>query len=256
MCYRYYWRRPPPRAIEVLLEDAAEGDTIGWDEELNIPTVSHRPLLLVPAKGGAAGGAAKAAHAYWLVDASSSRRLYLRDWVVRLAPIASRNASHQFVVRPTAPAAGAARDGGEGGDRRSFWLIDRASGRMLYWADGVVRVAPFKREPQRAWRFRALGEGGCPHWHGVAKRRNATAREWARGVAAVARGRCDGACAESELVDAIAKRLGARRRLTPQLRAAVCAEVRGDAPPSSYGHGMLVRMQSFECLLWTLPHVS
>jgi hypothetical protein len=34
---RRYWTRPPRREVEVLFEDVASGDVVGWDAELNIP---------------------------------------------------------------------------------------------------------------------------------------------------------------------------------------------------------------------------
>jgi len=82
----------------------------------------------------------------------------------------------------------------------SFWLIDHSTGRMLYWADTVVRVRPLVRDPNMGWRLRRLSDDACPHWASAGLRRNQTSREWARRLVHTARGECAGECPTSALV--------------------------------------------------------
>jgi len=82
----------------------------------------------------------------------------------------------------------------------SFWLVDHSTGRMLYWADAVVRVRPLVRDPNMGWRLRRLSDEACPHWASAGLRRNQTSREWARRLVHTARGECAGECPTSALV--------------------------------------------------------
>ena len=82
----------------------------------------------------------------------------------------------------------------------SFWLVDHSTGRMLYWADAVVRVRPLVRDPNLGWRLRRLSDSACPHWASAGLRRNQTSREWARRLVHTARGECAGECPTSALV--------------------------------------------------------
>ena len=82
----------------------------------------------------------------------------------------------------------------------SFWLVDHSTGRMLYWADAVVRVRPLVRDPNLGWRLRRLSDDACPHWASAGLRRNQTSREWARRLVHTARGECAGECPTSALV--------------------------------------------------------
>ena len=58
----------------MLLHDARTGDAVGWDAALNIPTTTPNSLLLQPAVNFSG-----VLPRYWLLDAASGRRLYLRD---------------------------------------------------------------------------------------------------------------------------------------------------------------------------------
>ena len=72
--------------------------------------------------------------------------------------------------------------------------VDRATGRMLYWRDDVVRVRPFRRDSQAAWRLRRVSHSECPQWAGVLSRRNQTVGQWAARIAATVLGECDANC--------------------------------------------------------------
>lgn len=212
------WSHPPARGVEILLEDASSGEAVGWDAELNIPTTAHNTMLLLPAsertsrgaRDGQRDGGRASDRTYWLVDATSSQLLYLREWVLRAAPLSYDDSRRQFELRPA------------GSD--AFFLVDRNTQRMLYWADNVIRVRPFdEHEPRRAWKLRRMSDTDCPHWASISHRGgNASAREWAVSAAAVARGECAAACEGSRLVRSLEELLAARRRLTRKLRSAVC----------------------------------
>jgi hypothetical protein len=135
-----YWRGAPGGGVEVLLEDARSGEAVGWDAELyaglrlepqrstaaflihysrvgpvsdsNVPTNAHNTVLLVPAeftpRNGTAppplvqgSGASRARQAYKLIDAATSQQLYLREWVLRAAPLSQPDdPSQRFYLLP------------------------------------------------------------------------------------------------------------------------------------------------------------
>eukprot|EP00966_Prymnesium_polylepis_P111780 2585838-Prymnesium_polylepis.2 len=76
----------------------------------------------------------------------------------------------------------------------AVWQVDRTTGRMLYWRDDVVRVRPFRRDSQAAWRLRRVSHSECPQWAGVLPRRNQTVGQWAARIAATVLGECDAIC--------------------------------------------------------------
>ena len=232
-----YWAEPPSRTSEVLLEDAATGEVVGWDAELNIPGDVARTMMLVPAgdiahDAAPAGADASAAPLegvvrwYWMVDSASSQLLYNRDWVLRAAPLTPENQLPArrvaFVPVPSAAAGDETRGGDAAGTPLSFWLVDAGTRRMLYWRDDVVRVRHFARDPSAAWRLRRLSDDACPHWTSVVHRHNDTDDQWARRVARIARGECALGCERGPLVRAIARELAGASRLRATTRAAVC----------------------------------
>ncbi|KAL3924530.1 MAG: hypothetical protein SGPRY_003890, partial [Prymnesium sp.] len=184
-----YWASPPRKRAEVLLEDVKSGESVGWDAELNIPTNAHKTVLLLPASpssekgvGGVGGGRRRA---FWLVDASSNRLLYLRQWVLRAAPLSFADEKKLFVLIPASPKSESVP---------SFYLVDRSSSKMLYWREDVIRVRPFRREGAAAWRLRRVSDSECPQWQGVIERGNLSALQWAARIARVALGECGEEC--------------------------------------------------------------
>ena len=114
-----YWMEPPTHTSEVLLEDTASNEVVGWDAELNIPGDVARTVMVIPAAEGAVGG--NESHggitdsstyhqhrSYWLVDSASSQLLYNRDWVLRATPLDGEQLSPArrlvFVPVPVTPA--------------------------------------------------------------------------------------------------------------------------------------------------------
>ena len=163
------------------------------------------------------------------VDSASSQLLYNEGWLLRAAPLSmaehlhsrrterlpsrrnERLHSRRLRLIPVAPpyepnasavmsAAAAADDTRAVVGAPSFWLVDHSTGRMLYWADTVVRVRPLVRDPNLGWRLRRLSDSACPHWASAGLRRNQTSREWARRLVHTARGECAGECPTSALV--------------------------------------------------------
>ena len=240
-----YWSEPPPHTSEVLLEDTASGDVVGWDAELNIPGDIARTLMVIPAPEVAGGGVSSTRNAsrlgeegpdspyspysimeektptsYWLADSASSQLLYNRDWVLRAAPLRRAQLSlarrFQFIKVPQGVDTQSKQD--RQGDVRgttlehapSFWLVDPSTSRMLYWRDDVVRVRPWHdRDPSASWRLRWLSDEDCPHWAAASRRlvESETDMRWARRVAEVAYGACTNGCERSPLVRAIASLL-------------------------------------------------
>ena len=128
-----------------------------------------------------------------------SRRLQL----LPVAPPVELNASAVVSTAAAAAAGTRAVVGAVSGavvGAPSFWLVDHSTGRMLYWADAVVRVRPLVRDPNLGWRLRRLSDDACPHWASAGLRRNQTSREWARRLVHTARGECAGECPTSALV--------------------------------------------------------
>jgi len=246
-----YWRRAPTHGVEVALEDAATAEVVGWDGELNVPTTTHNSLLLLPvdtadpADGAAAAPPADAAGgggAYWLVDSSTNMLLYLHGWVLRAAPLSYDDPSKQFLLvplpppPPPPPPANASAAPPPRAAPATFHLLDRATRRVLFWRDDVVRVAPLDDPRLRgggagrngggaygAWRLRRLADHDCPHWAPALHRRNQSTPRWAVRVAAVAFGQCDGVCESGPIVRSFAALLDPHRRLTAVRRASVCA---------------------------------
>ncbi len=90
---------------------------------------------------------------------------------------------------------GSERGGGGGrGGGRAFWLVDAATGRMLYWRDDVIRVRSFAPDRAMAWRLRKMAGTTCPHWAPVAHRGRRSGARWAAALAAVALGECGPDC--------------------------------------------------------------
>jgi hypothetical protein len=130
------------------------------------------------------------------------------------------------------PAAAGPRVGGAtGGAAPSFYLVDRASGKMLLWKDDVVRVKPYSKDPPTAWRFRKVTAADCAYWARVSHRHNRSTTQWALRVASLVMGACDADC--RALARSIEPSLGnlARNldggRLDPAARASVCAAACG-----------------------------
>jgi hypothetical protein len=103
-----HWPQLPRKGAEVLLEDTLSGEAVGWDVELNIPTNAHKTVLLLPAgsmthpvdRGKGCGAQGARCRAFWLIDAASHRLLYLREWVLRAAPLAFDDERKLFLLLP------------------------------------------------------------------------------------------------------------------------------------------------------------
>ena len=176
-----YWTTPPMHPVEVLLEDVASGEIVGWDAELNIPGDVARTIMLFPARRRG-----ERSEWYWVVDSSSSQLLYNREWLLRPAPLthAEQTPSRRLAlvpvspnVAPSSPSQSAAAV--VGASNTSFWLLDAATSRMLYWRDDVIRVRPFERDPALAWRLHRLSDEPCPHWASANYRLRQSDERWA-----------------------------------------------------------------------------
>ena len=259
---RRYWHHLPTSTSEVLLEDAATGEVVGWDAELNIPGDVARTMMLIPYTNGssssssssddddaaaAASGSAPARRgtrghrSFWLVDSASSQLLYNRDWVLRAAPLHGPPLPSRGVAFIPVPpeklvpdaAAGTANGVGSAGDQAAggapaFWMVDQSTNRMLYWRDDVVRVRPFTRDGSSSWRLRRLSDDSCPHWAAVEHRHSTvdgtheSDGEWALRIATVARGECSRGCARGPLVRSLAALVAGESALTSARRNAAC----------------------------------
>lgn len=179
--------------MEVLFEDVRSGEPVGWDAELNIPTNAHKTIAVLPASVANPAdvkACGKHCRLVWLLDSASHKLLYLREWVLRAAPLSFNDETKVFLLRPTTRKANQVPT--------SFYLVDRSTNKMLYWRDDVVRVRPFSRhDPSASWRLRRVTESECPQWAEVLSRRNRTVAEWGVRIAVVVLGECDAACIAS-----------------------------------------------------------
>lgn len=207
--------KPPRHGVEVLLHDARTGDAVGWDAALNIPTTTPNSLLLQPAVNFSG-----VLPRYWLLDAASGRRLYLRDGeVLRAADdgvgggIGGGSNTGQFLLHATP-------------DRR-FEIVDWVSRRRLVWHNDSMRAEPLAMGATGAWRLRRVSDSACPYWSPVARPARAEAAPaWARRVLRVALGWCIGSwCEGGELLGNISARLAGCARLTARVRRGVCVDV-------------------------------
>ena len=255
---RRYWSEPPTRTSEVLLEDRASGEIVGWDWELNIPGDVARSVMVIPATEDGGGGSSTASsigdgfglpssqpysRGYWLVDSASSQLLYNRDWVLRAAPLTGEHLSDakRFLFVPVPPAdepEGRQQSPSDGNAAAaaapSFWLVDPSTQRLLYWRDDVIRVRPWRdRDPSASWRLRRLSDDECPHWASVNNRggHNVSDLQWALEVAKTARGECTRGCEAGPLVRSIADVLRGQKSLSSSMRTAVCRATCSLEPP-------------------------
>ena len=139
-----YWTHAPAITSEILLEDVATGEVVGWDAELNIPGDVARTMAVpqptTPHSARRTGVLARRLFELQL--------LCNREWVLRAAPLKGLPDASQRVafircrrLSPRAPQPLLRRWRRA---RAVVWMLDVSTG-LLYWRDDVVRVRPFAR---------------------------------------------------------------------------------------------------------------